>query len=292
MHQHIKEKDTSSTRIGWAFVLNLCFTIVELIGGLLTNSTAIMADAIHDLGDTLSLGTGWLLNKFSEKQPTYSFSYGYQRLSLVAALINAIVLVGGSGWILVEAIPRIINPVMPQAEGMALLAVFGVLVNGFAAFKLSKGKTLNERVLNWHLIEDVLGWIAVLLVSVVLMFVDWPILDPLLSIGFTLFILINVLRSLFSTVKLFIQATPSKEQYWKIIQQLIAVEHVEDVHHIHFWSLDGEQHVLTAHIVVSRELNNTDRIQLKQNVSKILAPFDLAHTTIELEYPDEPCRDH
>ncbi|WP_404400816.1 cation diffusion facilitator family transporter [Idiomarina seosinensis] len=290
MHQHSEE--TSSTRIGWAFVLNLVFTIIEFVGGLLTNSTAILADAVHDLGDTLALGMGWLLNKFSEKEPTASFSYGYQRLSLVAALMNAVVLIAGSGWILVEALPRLFNPVMPQAEGMMLLAVFGVAVNGFAAFKLSKGKTLNERVLNWHLLEDVLGWIAVLLVSIVLMFVDWPILDPLLSIAFTLFILINVLRSLISTIKLFIQATPSKQNYQKIVKQLKMIKHVEDAHHIHFWSLDGEQHVLTAHIVVSKELSNTERIQLKDSVSQKLASFDLAHTTIELEYPDEPCRDH
>ncbi len=292
MHHHHHHHESSSERIGWAFFLNLCFTVIEFIGGVLTNSTAILADAVHDLGDSISIGMAWLLDKFSRKDATQTFTYGYQRLSLVGAFINAVVLTAGSIWILFEAIPRLWDPVMPMAEGMALLAVFGVIVNGYAAFKLSHGKSLNERVLNWHLLEDVLGWVAVLIVSIILMFVDWPILDPLLSIGFTLFILVNVLRHLGSTVKLFVQASPDPEVYRKIREQLTSLELVDDAHHLHFWSLDGERHVLTAHIVVSKELECAERALLKQQISEQLAAFELAHTTIELEYPDEACRDH
>ena len=290
MHHHHHE--SSSERIGWAFVLNLCFTVIEFIGGILTNSTAILADAVHDLGDSISIGMAWLLDKFSRKDATQTFTYGYQRLSLVGAFINAVVLTAGSIWVLFEAIPRLWDPVMPMAEGMALLAIFGVIVNGYAAFKLSHGKSLNERVLNWHLLEDVLGWVAVLIVSIILMFVDWPILDPLLSVGFTLFILINVVRHLGSTVKLFVQASPDPEVYRKIREQLTSLELVNDAHHLHFWSLDGERHVLTAHILVSKELECAERALLKQQISEQLAAFELAHTTIELEYPDEACRDH
>ncbi|WP_287831776.1 cation diffusion facilitator family transporter [Idiomarina sp.] len=291
-HHHHHHHDMSSNRIGWAFFLNLAFTIIEFIGGVLTNSTAILADAVHDLGDSLSIGLAWLLNKFSKRDPSRTFTYGYQRLSLVGAFINAVILIAGSVWVLYTAIPRLFDPVMPVAEGMIGLAVFGVAVNGYAAFKLSAGETLNERVLNWHLIEDVLGWVAVLIVSIVLYFVDWPILDPLLSIGFTLFILLNVIRTLASTVKLFVQAAPSEEAYIAIQEKLIKLDDVQDAHHIHFWSLDGERHVLTAHIVVARELTAEQRGRLKLNISDALQGFNLAHTTIELEYPDEPCRDH
>jgi cobalt-zinc-cadmium efflux system protein len=142
MHHH-HHHDTASERIGWAFFLNLCFTVIEFIGGVLTNSTAILADAVHDLGDSISIGMAWLLDKFSRKDATNTFTYGYRRLSLVGAFINAVILTAGSIWILFEAIPRLWNPVMPMAEGMALLAVFGVIVNGYAAFKLSKGQSLN-----------------------------------------------------------------------------------------------------------------------------------------------------
>ncbi|KTG28704.1 cobalt transporter [Idiomarina sp. WRN-38] len=291
MHHH-HHHDTASERIGWAFFLNLCFTVIEFIGGVLTNSTAILADAVHDLGDSISIGMAWLLDKFSRKDATNTFTYGYRRLSLVGAFINAVILTAGSIWILFEAIPRLWNPVMPMAEGMALLAVFGVIVNGYAAFKLSKGQSLNERVLNWHLLEDVLGWVAVLVVSIVLLFVDWPILDPLLSIAFTLFILVNVIRHLGSTIKLFVQASPDPEIYQQIHKKLVALDLVDNAHHLHFWSLDGERHVLTAHIVVSKELTSTERAVLKEKISEQLAEFELAHTTIELEYPDEACRDH
>jgi cobalt-zinc-cadmium efflux system protein len=186
-----------------AFFLNVAFTIIEFIGGWLTNSTAIMADAVHDLGDSLSIGSAWLLNYLGKKVPNDEFTYGYRRLSLLGALLNSLVLLAGSVWILGESIPRLADPVMPMAEGMLALAVLGVTVNGYAAYKLSHGTTLNERVLNWHLLEDVLGWVAVLIVAVVLQFVEWPVLDPLLSIGFTLFILFNVVRNLKDTAKLF-----------------------------------------------------------------------------------------
>lgn len=291
-HNHDHSKDMPSNRLGWAFLLNFVFTIIEFIGGFLTNSTAILADAVHDLGDSLSLGLAWILNKLGKKQANQHFTYGYKRLNLAGAFINAVVLIAGSAWVLVEAIPRLWNPQMPVADGMIALAVVGITVNGFAAYKLSEGKTLNERVINWHLLEDVLGRVAVLIVGIVLLFVDWPILDPLLSIGFTLFILVNVLRNLWATLKLFIQATPDKETYRQVADTLLELPHVADLHHLHFWSLDGEEHVLTVHLVLSKNLDIEARSDLKQRIDDVLAPYALSHTTVELEDPDEACRDN
>jgi cobalt-zinc-cadmium efflux system protein len=291
-HNHDHSKDMPSNRLGWAFVLNFVFTIIEFIGGFLTNSTAILADAVHDLGDSLSLGLAWVLNKLGKKQANQHFTYGYKRLNLAGAFINAVVLIAGSAWVLVEAIPRLWNPQMPVADGMIALAVVGITVNGFAAYKLSEGKTLNERVINWHLLEDVFGWVAVLIVGIVLLFVDWPILDPILSIGFTLFILVNVLRNLWATLKLFIQATPDKKTYKQVADALLELPHVADLHHLHFWSLDGEEHVLTVHLVLSKNLDIEARSDLKQRIDDVLAPYALSHTTVELEDPDEACRDN
>ncbi|WP_286963175.1 cation diffusion facilitator family transporter [Idiomarina sp. UBA3992] len=291
-HNHDHSKDMPSNRLGWAFLLNFVFTIIEFIGGFLTNSTAILADAVHDLGDSLSLGLAWILNKLGKKQANQHFTYGYKRLNLAGAFINAVVLIAGSAWVLVEAIPRLWNPQMPVADGMIALAVVGITVNGFAAYKLSEGKTLNERVINWHLLEDVLGWVAVLIVGIVLLFVDWPILDPLLSIGFTMFVLVNVLRNLWATLKLFIQATPDKETYRQVADTLLELPHVADLHHLHFWSLDGEEHVLTVHLVLTENLDIEARSNLKQRIDDVLAPYALSHTTVELEDPDEACRDN
>src|SRR5690606_11380297 len=147
-------------------------------------------------------------------------------------------------WVLMEAIPRLANPEMPHTEGMIALAILGVAVNGFAAYRLGQGKTLNEKVLNWHLLEDVLGWLAVLVVAITMQFIEWPILDPLLSIGFTLFILVNVLRNLSRTGKIFLQAVPDPKVHADVSAALRNITGVDDVHHLHLWSLDGEHHIL------------------------------------------------
>ena len=280
----------SSEKIGWAFFLNFGFTIIEFIGGWLTNSTAIMADAVHDLGDTLSIGSAWLLNKLGTKSATNEFTYGYRRLSLLGALINGIVLIVGSAWILFEAVPRLSNPEMPETEGMIVLAILGVLVNGFAAYKLHGGKSLNEKVLNWHLLEDVLGWVAVLIVAIVMQFKDWPVLDPVLSIGFTLFILFNVIRNLISTVKLFFQASPDNDLLQNVTDKLLELDAVSDLHHLHIWSLDGEHHVATVHIVSQFE-SKAEYLMLKESIANALDEFELSHTTIEVENGLEDCRD-
>lgn len=287
-HSHSHGKDD---RIGWTFFLNVSFTIIEFIGGWLTNSTAIMADAVHDLGDSLSIGFAWILSRFSDKEASDRFSYGYRRLTLFGALINSIVLVIGSVWVLFEAIPRLSNPEMPMAEGMLGLALLGVAVNGYAVFKLKAGKTLNEKVLTWHLLEDVLGWVAVLIVSIVLLFVALPILDPLLSIGFTLFILFNVLKNLKTTLALFLQATPDEEVQNNIEKAIKAIPEINGIHHMHFWSLDGESHVLTAHLELAHNFEVDKLIRLKQQVAKELSSYNLSHTTIEFEFPQETCRD-
>ncbi len=290
-HHHVHHADGSSGRIAWAFFLNVGFTIIEFIGGWLTNSTAIMADAVHDLGDSLSIGLAWFLSHLSRKPANDNYSYGYRRFSLLGSLINCVVLIVGAGWVLSEAIPRLQNPEMPVTEGMFAMAIFGIVVNGFAAYKLSKGKTLNERVLNWHLLEDVLGWVAVLIVSIVLTFADLPILDPILSIAFTLFIVVNVIRNLWQTVRLFLQAVPDRNLKREIQVLLGDLEEVNDVHHLHLWSLDGEHHVLTVHLVLVESLNLTRQLALKSKIAEKLSPYAFEHTTIEFELFNEVCRD-
>lgn len=290
-HHHHSHGNHSSTRIAWAFFLNLGFSVIEFVGGWLTNSTAIMADAVHDLGDSLSIGFGWLLSRLGERPANDVFSYGYRRFTLLGALLNGVVLVVGSVWVLREALSRLQDPQMPIAEGMLGMAVFGIVVNGFAAWKLREGRSLNERVLNWHLLEDVLGWVAVLLVSVLLLFVDWPILDPLLSIVFSLFILINVARMLWQTGNLFLQASPDRTLRATIEERLRQLDHVSDIHHLHVWSLDGEHHVLSVHVVVADCLELPSQMALKGEIARALAGLGLLHTTVELEFPDEFCRD-
>ncbi|MDF2179855.1 cation diffusion facilitator family transporter [Aliiglaciecola sp. CAU 1673] len=290
-HAHIHHDNGTQGRMAIAFFLNLGFAIIEFIGGLLTNSTAIMADAVHDLGDALSIGLAWVMGGLSQKPVSTHFSYGLKRLSLLSALINGLVLIGGTAWVLSESLPRLLDPQMPHTAGMFALALLGIAVNGYGAYKLHGGKTLNEKVLNWHLLEDMLGWIAVLIVSVVMMFVELPILDPILAITFSLFILFNVVRHTWTSIGLFLQKSPDPAMQQQLQTTLLAIPGISALHHLHLWSLDGEQHVLTVHLVSDRVLDANAYQALKAEVNARLEPYRLAHTTIEVELPDEACRD-
>ncbi|MFQ3231007.1 cation diffusion facilitator family transporter [Reinekea sp.] len=281
----------SGSAIAWAFFLNFGFTIIEFIGGYLTNSTAIMADAIHDLGDSLAIGLSWVLNRISKKPHNEAFSYGYRRFTLLGSIINGTILIIGSIWIFTESIPRLFNPQMPMVEGMIGLAILGTIVNGYAAYKLSNGKTLADRMLNLHLLEDVLGWVAVLVVAIILYFFDWPILDPILSIGFTLFILLNVGKTLYKTIRVFLQATPDTEEYRELENRIRSIPNIKDVHHFHIWSLDGARNVLSAHVVIHSEIGIQRQRELKATIQACLSEYDFEHTTIELEFLEQGCRD-
>ena len=283
-HNHASVKN-----IRTAFFLNLIFTIVELIGGVLVNSVAIISDAIHDLGDTISLGTSWYLQKKSTKPATKRFSFGYRRFSLFGALINSIVLIIGSIYVVSEAIERLYDPQTSDAVGMMYFAIAGVLVNSYAAWKLSSGKSLNERVVSWHLIEDVLGWVAVFIVSIILQFKEINYLDPALSLLITMYILYNVIKRLRETLILFLQGVPDDVSLEDIEQQLLRIPDLDSVHHMHIWSLDGEQHVFSCHVIVDPNCD-MDRLKvMKEQIKRILKPYPFANTTVETELPGEAC---
>lgn len=286
-HQH-SHGDTADIRL--AFFLNLGFTLLEIVGGLLTKSIAILSDALHDLGDSLSLGIAWYLSRYSERGSDARFSYGYRRFSLLGALISTLILVVGSLYILSEAVPRLRQPELPNAPGMALFAVIGIAVNGFAALRLRGGRSMNAQAVGWHLMEDVLGWVAVLVVSIVLLFWDVPILDPLLSIAITFYVLFNVLRNLNQTVRLFLQGVPADVDIEAVEQQLQAIPGVRSTHHTHVWSLDGEHHVLSTHLVVDGDAAKAEICRIKGAAIGLVDDVAFEHTTIEIEYEDENCR--
>jgi len=279
----------STRNIKVAFFLNLGFTIFEIIGGFWTNSVAILSDAIHDLADSISLGLSWYLDKKSKQKGNRKFSFGYQRFSLLGALINGIVLVVGSLFILSEAIPRLIEPELPNAPGMLVFAIVGILVNGAAVLRLRGGKTLNERVVSWHLLEDVLGWIAVLITSIVLLFWDIPILDPILSIVILVYVLFNVVKNYRETLLVFLQGVPSEIDLNTIKNRIKGLDKIVSIHHTHLWSLDGEKHVLTIHIVVGEISSIKEIIEIKRKLKELLRKVPIEHATIEIEFEDEGC---
>lgn len=289
-HQHTHEHThDSSSNIQMAFYLNLGFTLLEIFGGLWTNSVAILSDAIHDLGDSLSLGLAWLLDRYAQRERDKRFSYGYRRFSLLGALVNTIVLIVGAIFVLSEAIPRLFNPEPSNAPGMIVFALIGIAANGAAVLRLRGSKTLNAQVVAWHLLEDVLGWIAVLIVAVVLLFTDIQVLDPALSILITAYVLFNVFRNMRKTLSLFLQGVPEHIDVDYIEAEINQVDNVKSSHHTHVWSLDGEHHVLTTHVVVDEGIAREQILCVKEDIKNLLKPYQLSHITVEIEYGERDC---
>ncbi|MEI6692351.1 MAG: cation diffusion facilitator family transporter [Chlorobium sp.] len=289
-HHNGNHHHHASGNIKLAFFLNLGFAFVEIVGGVITGSTAILADAVHDLGDSFALGQAWYFEKISAGKSNPRYSYGYKRFSLLGALISTVVLLTSSLFILSQAIPRIFAPRHPDAGGMILLAVAGVTVNGFAMARLSTEKGMNSRVVALHLLEDVLGWVAVLVVAVILLFWDVPVLDPILAVMITLYILGGVVKNLRVMLPVFLQAVPPEVDLAVITREIEKLQHIHAVHHAHVWSLDGVHSVFTAHLEVNTLLDVEAYMKLKEQIRMLVEHYGLYHSTVEIEYPGESCR--
>ncbi len=273
-----------------AFLLNLGFTFIEIIGGFITNSTAILADAVHDLGDSVALGQAWYFEKLSSEKGNFRYTYGYRRFSLFGAIISTVILLGSSFYIIIEALPRIVSPETPDAQGMIFLAILGIAVNGFAMLRLAKDEGINTRVVALHLLEDVLGWIAVLIVAIVLLFTDFSVLDPLLAIGITIYILIGVIKNLGKTVPLLLQAAPENIDLGVIVKEINDIEHVRTAHHAHLWSMDGQHTVFSVHLEVEKNLEPAEYNRVKKLMHDLVKKYGIYHSTVEIEFPGETCR--
>ena len=267
-----------------AFILNLGFSIFELIGGTLTNSVAIISDSIHDIGDALSIGISYFLEKISKRKPDNKYTYGYARYSVIGSLITTTILIIGSILVVIGAVKRIINPVDINYNGMILFGIIGVVVNFFAAYFTRTGHSLNQKAVNLHMLEDVFGWIVVLIGAIVMKFTDIKIIDSILSILVAVFILINALKNLKIIIDLFLEKTPKGIKIDEIKQHILNIKGVKDIHHIHIWSLDGYNNYATIHIV--EDGKNKD---IKKIVKEKLKEHNISHTTIELEKIGEEC---
>ena len=269
-----------------AFILNLSFSIFEFIGGIFTGSVAIVSDAIHDAADAASIGISYFLEKKSKKQPDERYTYGYARYSVIGGFLTTMILLLGSAVMIYNAIGRIITPTNIHYDGMILFAVVGVCVNSCAAFFTRDGESLNQKAVNLHMLEDVLGWIVVLLGAIVMRFTDFSLIDPLLSIGVSLFILINAIKHLKEVADLFLEKAPDSIAVSEIKEHIEEIEAVLEVHHIHIWSMDGHNHYATIHVVTDGSPQ-----EMKARIREELREHGIGHVTIELETSSECCHD-
>ena len=267
-----------------ALVLNLTFALIEFIGGVMTNSVAILSDAVHDLGDSVAIGMALILEKHSREGRTKMFSYGKRRFSILAALITSLILIAGSIVIVCRAVPRFFSPEPVHVNGVLGLAVLGLVFNGAAALRLRKGSdtSLNQRAIMLHLVEDVLGWAAVLLGAVLMYFTHWYWIDPLLSLGLAAFISYNATKNMISALKILLQAKPDAVNEADLIHALNNIPHVTDVHDLHIWTMDGTYTVFTAHLIVAEE-SSAIMAEVRKTALQLLSGFGIQHTTLQIE---------
>lgn len=288
-HHHNLNEDGKPGNIVIAFWLNTFFALLEIAGGFYTNSVAILSDAVHDLGDSLSLGFAYYFHKKSQKERDAVYTYGYRRFSLLGAFINSLILIISSVFIIRESISRIFEPEPPDAQGMVILAVFGIAINGYALLRLRKGKSINEKVVALHFVEDVLGWLAVLIGSVVMLFAEVPVLDPILSLLIAGYILFNVFRNLRATFLILLQRRPDNVSEANIRKKILSIPGVKDLHDLNFWTMDGVYNIMTLHVVVDRDQTVDQREQIKRTVKHELQHLNFQHSTVEIESEGQDC---
>lgn len=267
-----------------AFILNITFSIFEFLGGIFTGSVAIMSDAVHDIGDAASIGLSFFLEKRAKKQPDNRYTYGYARYSVLGGVITTFILLFGSAAVIINAIERIINPTPINYNGMILFGVVGVIVNFLAAYFTHGGDSINQKAVNLHMLEDVLGWAVVLVGAVVMRFTNWTLLDPIMSIAVAVFILINAIKNLKTVLDIFLEKIPDGVSVEKITKHICEIEGVSDVHHIHMRTLDGHNLYATMHVVTDADPHN-----IKEKIRKELGEHGITHSTLELERSDEHC---
>ncbi len=269
-----------------AFNLNLAFSIFEFFGGIYTGSVAIISDALHDIGDAASIGISFVLEKISKKQPDDSYTYGYARYSVIGSIITTSILLFGSVAVIYNAINRIVSPVQIKYDGMIIFAVVGVCVNFCAAYFTRGGESLNQKAVNLHMLEDVLGWVVVLIGAVLMKFTDFVLIDPIMSVGVAVFILYNSVKNLKEVIDIFLEKVPHNIDVNEIKEHIIAIDGVIDAHHLHIWSMDGHNSYATMHIVT-----NSDSLEIKEKIRNELSEHGICHVTLELESEGEHCHE-
>lgn len=269
-----------------AFILNFGFSVFEFFGGIFSGSVAILSDALHDMGDALSIGVSFVLEKKSKKKPDEEYTFGYLRYSVIGSVITTLILLIGSFFVIFNAALRIINPAPISYNKMIVFAVVGVIVNFAAALFTREGDSLNQKAVNLHMLEDVLGWIVVLAGALIMKWTDISVIDPVLSICVAVFIFINALKNLKEVLDVFLEKTPKGISISELKSHLLKIEGVLDVHHVHIWSIDGAENLITMHVVYSGKPHG-----IKTKIREELKEHGINHVTLELEEEDEHCHE-
>ena len=263
-----------------AFFLNLSYAIVEFIAGGIFGSSAVLADSVHDLGDAIAIGISALLETISNREEDRHYTLGYKRFSLLGALVTAVILITGSILVILENIAKIFHPQSVNDEGIFWLGIIAITINVLASLVIRKGQTKNESILSLHFLEDTLGWVAVILMAIVLRFTDWYILDPLLSIAISFFVLSKALPRFWSTLKIFLDAVPEGVDIQKIKTDLAELDHVASINQLNLWTMDGLEKNAIIHLCLEDWEQMTET---KNQVRQLLEERGIQNITIEVD---------
>ena len=263
-----------------AFFLNLTYAIVEFIAGGVFGSSAVLADSVHDLGDAIAIGISAFLESISNREEDSHYTLGYKRFSLLGAMVTAVILMTGSVLVILENIAKIFHPQPVNDEGILWLGIIAITINVLASLVIRKGQTKNESILSLHFLEDTLGWVAVILMAIVLRFTDWYILDPLLSLVISFFILSKALPRFWSTLKIFLDAVPEGVDIQKIKTDLAELDHVASINQLNLWTMDGLEKNAIVHVCI-KEVGNMEAC--KESIRIFLKDCGFQNVTIEVD---------
>ena len=269
----------SSKRAVWlAFFLNLSFAIVEFIAGGIFGSSAVLADSVHDLGDAIAIGVSAFLESISNREEDSRYTLGYKRFSLLGAMVTAVILMTGSGMVILENMVKLFHPQPVNEEGLLWLGIIAISVNVLASLVIRKGQTKNESILSLHFLEDTLGWLAVM--AIVLRFTDWYILDPLLSLAISFFILSKAIPRFWSTLKIFLDAVPEGVNIQKIKTDLAELDNVASINQLNLWTMDGLEKNAIVHVC----LEHVKHMEVcKESIRTLLKDCGFQNVTIEVD---------
>ena len=271
---------SSKFAVWLAFVLNFSFAIIEFIFGGLFGSSAILADAVHDLGDALAIGISAFLESISNREEDSHYTLGYKRFSLLGAILTAVILITGSSLVILENISKLIEPQPVDHEGMLWLGVIAIAINLTASLIVRKGQTKNESILSLHFLEDTLGWLAVIVVAIILRYTDWYFLDPLLSLLISAFILSKAIPRFWSTLKIFLDAVPEGVDIQKIKSDLEQLDHVTSINQLNLWTMDGLEKNAIVHVCLEHVKHMEG---CKESIRTLLKDCGFQNVTIEVD---------
>ena len=272
-----------------AFFLNLSYAIVEFIAGGIFGSSAVLADSVHDLGDAIAIGISAFLETISNREEDSHYTLGYKRFSLLGAMVTAVILMTGSVLVILENIAKIFHPQPVNDEGILWLGILAITINVLASLVIRKGQTKNESILSLHFLEDTLGWVAVILMAIVLRFTDWYILDPLLSLAISFFILSKALPRFWSTLKIFLDAVPEGVDIQKIKTDLAELDHVASINQLNLWTMDGLEKNAIVHVCL-KEMEHMETC--KESIRIFLKDCGFQNITIEVDVDLESHQAH